>query len=231
MYAWILPPPREPTKSSEEFAQERAAKVQELLLTGYLKSELIQQALLKVPREIFIPRLYQDYAYLEVPLPLPGERATISCPHSYPLFYEPLGLDRGHKFLEIGTGSGYGVAVAREVVGAEGLVVSIEIDPTTFEFAKRNLELAGYDDILLVNSDGGHGYPEKKSFDRIAITAACATVPPELIEQLSPRGRIIAPLQREHIQELVLFERGLGGLRSRVICEVLYVPLRGVCGS
>ena len=231
MYAWILPPPREPTKSSEEFAQERAAKVQELLLTGYLKSKLIQQALLKVPREIFIPRLYQDYAYLEVPLPLPGERATISCPHSYPLFYEPLGLDRGHKFLEIGTGSGYGAAVAREVVGAEGLVVSIEIDPTTFEFAKRNLELAGYDDILLVNSDGGRGYPEKKSFDRIAITAACATVPPELIEQLSPRGRIIAPLQREHIQELVLFERGLGGLRSMVICEVLYVPLRGVCGS
>jgi protein-L-isoaspartate(D-aspartate) O-methyltransferase len=231
MYAWILPPPREPTKSSEEFAQERAAKVQELLLKGYLKSELIQQALLKVPREIFIPRLYQDYAYLEVPLPLPGERATISCPHSYPLFYEPLGLDRGHKFLEIGTGSGYGVAVAREVVGAEGLAVSIEIDPITFEFAKRNLELAGYDDILLVNSDGGRGYLVKKPFDRIAITAACATVPPELIEQLSPRGRIIAPLQREHIQELVLFERGLGGLRSRVICEVLYVPLRGVCGS
>jgi protein-L-isoaspartate(D-aspartate) O-methyltransferase len=111
------------------------------------------------------------------------------------------------------------------------LVVSIEIDPTTFEFAQRNLERAGYDDILLVNSDGGRGYPEKKSFDRIAITAACATVPPELIEQLSPRGRLIAPLQREHTQELVLFERGLGGLRSRFICEVLYVPLRGVCGS
>jgi protein-L-isoaspartate(D-aspartate) O-methyltransferase len=123
------------------------------------------------------------------------------------------------------------VAVAREVVGVEGLVISIEIDTTTFEFAKRNLERAGYDDILLVNSDGGRGFPEKKSFDRIAITAACATVPPVLIEQLSPKGSLIAPLQREHTQELVLFELGPGGLRSRVICEVLYVPLRGVCGS
>jgi protein-L-isoaspartate(D-aspartate) O-methyltransferase len=231
MYGWIVPPPTEPTKSNVEFAQERAAKVQELLITGYLKSELIQQALLKVPRENFIPRLYRDYAYLEVPLPLPGERATISCPHSYPLFYEPLGLDRGHKFLEIGTGSGYGAAVAREVVGAEGLVVSIEIDPITIEFAQRNLERAGYDDILVVNADGGHGHPVKKPFDRIAITAASTTVPPEMIEQLSPRGRLIAPLQREHTQELVLFEMGHGGLRSKVICEVLYVPLRGVCGS
>jgi protein-L-isoaspartate(D-aspartate) O-methyltransferase len=204
--------------------------VQELHQAGYLRSEVIQQALLKVPRENFIPRLYRDYAYLEVPLPLPGERATISCPHSYPLFYEPLGLDRGHKFLEIGTGSGYGVAVAQEVVGEEGLVVSIEIDLTTFEFAQRNLKRAGYDNILLVNADGGWGYPEKKPFDRIAITAACATVPPELIEQLSPRGILIAPLQREHIQELVLYKKGPGSLHSKVICEVLYVPLQGVYG-
>jgi len=231
MYGWIIPPPREPTKSSEDFAKERAAKVQELLRTGYLKSECIQQALLKVHREMFIPRLYKDYAYQEVPLPLPGERATISCPHSYPLFYEPLGLDRGHKFLEIGTGSGYGAAVAREVVGMEGLVISIEIDPITFEFARRNLERAGYNDILLVNSDGGHGYPEMKPIDRIAITAACATVPEELIEQLGPTGRLIAPIQQRQVQELVLYEKATGDLRSSVICDVLYVPLRGVYGS
>ena len=122
---------------------------------GYLKSKPVEEALLKVPREDFVPRHYRDYAYLEVPLPLPGEQATISCPHSYPLFYEPLGLDRGHRFLEVGLGSGYGTAVAREIVGPDGLVVSIEIDPLTFEFAKRNLENAGYDDIVLVKGDGG----------------------------------------------------------------------------
>ena len=117
---WIVPPPKELTKNSEEDAQERAAEIQEPLLKDYLKSELSQQALLKVKREIFIPRMYQDYAYHEVPLPLPDERATISCSHSYPLFYEPLGQYRGYKFLEIGTGSGYGVVVAREFAGAKG---------------------------------------------------------------------------------------------------------------
>jgi protein-L-isoaspartate(D-aspartate) O-methyltransferase len=62
---------------------------------------------------------HRDYVYMEVPLP--GERYTISCHHSHPLFYESLGLDRGHRFLEIGLGSGYGIAVARAVVGPEGL--------------------------------------------------------------------------------------------------------------
>ncbi len=93
----------------------------------------------KVPREDFIPFLYRDYAYQEVPLPLPGRNATISCPHSYPLFSEALGLDTRHRFLEVGLGSGYGAALAREIVGDLGLVVSLEIDPVTFAFARRNL--------------------------------------------------------------------------------------------
>ncbi|MCK5274382.1 MAG: protein-L-isoaspartate O-methyltransferase, partial [Alphaproteobacteria bacterium] len=139
MYGWRIPPPKEPSKSKEVFARERQEKVAWLIEEGLLKSERIRQALLKVPREDFIPEPYRDYAYLEVPLPLPGISATISCPHSYPLFYEPLGLDQGHRFLEVGLGSGYGTAVAREVVGDEGLVVAMEIDRLTFEYAKANL--------------------------------------------------------------------------------------------
>lgn len=127
----MIPPPREPTKSRETLAEERASKVRALEREGYLSSELLKAALLKVVREDFILRVYRDYAYREVPLPLPGENATISCPHSYPLFYEPLGLDKGHRFLEVGAGSGYGAAVAYEVVGPHGLVVTIEIDPVT----------------------------------------------------------------------------------------------------
>ena len=95
-----------------------------------LKSERIKQAPLKVPREDFIPARYRDYAYMEVPLPLPGMSATISCPHSYPLFYEPLRLDQGQRFLEEDPGSGYGTAIAREVMGDEGLVVAMDIDNT-----------------------------------------------------------------------------------------------------
>jgi len=231
MPGWIVPPPHEPTKSAAELERERAAKVEELVRTGMLKSARIRQALLEVPREDFIPRLYRDYAYLEVPLPLPGEQATISCPHSYPLFYEPLGLDAGHRFLEIGLGSGYGAAVAREVVGQAGTVVAVEIDPLTFQFAKANLERAGYDDIVLVNADGGLGHPPLQPYDRISITAACRSVPPPLTLQLAPGGKLIAPVLDDGRQFLILLEKRESGLTATEICEVLYVSLRGEYGS
>lgn len=230
MQGWIVPPPKEPAKTKEEFRREREEKVRWLIRHGFLKSECIKNAMLKVQREDFIPPSYRDYAYLEVPLPLPGENATISCPHSYPLFYEPLGLYKGHKFLEVGLGSGYGTALAREIVGAEGLVVSIEIDPLTFEFAKDNLENAGYKDIVLIKGDGGLGYPEMSPYDRICITAACIEIPPPLIEQLKIGGRLIAPLIEYGVQNLVLLEKNEKGITRSVICEVLYVHLRGRYG-
>jgi protein-L-isoaspartate(D-aspartate) O-methyltransferase len=230
MKGWIIPPPKTPTKPKEEFQEERAQKVRQLLRTGYLKSDRIKEAMLKVPREDFIPDRYRDYAYLEVPFPLPGEQATISCPHSYPLFYEPLGLDQGHKFLEVGLGSGYGTALAREIVGAEGLVVSMEINPLTFEFAQRNLEKEGYTDIVLVRGDGGLGYPELAPYDRICLTAACPEIPPPLIEQLKERGRLIAPVIEQDVQNLVLLEKSGKILQRKTICEVLYVPFRGIYG-
>jgi len=231
MQGWILPPPTEPTKNATTFTRERRAKVRWLVVQGLLKSARIKRALLKVHREDFIPRAYRDYAYQEVPLPLPGEQATISCPHSYPLFYEPLGLDEGHRFLEIGTGSGYGSAVAREVVGPRGLVVSIEIDPVTHEFARANLERAGYRDVVLVLGDGGMGYPDQSPYDRIAVTAACDEIPPPLIAQLKIGGRLVAPKLEHGRQNLVLIEKQVLGLSRRTICEVLYVPLRGEFGA
>lgn len=230
MRGWILPPPKKPTKSKDEFRREREEKIRWLISRGYISSELIKNAMLKVQREDFIPYHYRDYAYLEVPLPLPGEEATISCPHSYPLFYGHMGLNRGHKFLEVGLGSGYGAALAREIVGPDGLVVSIEIDRLTLEFARENLEKAGYNDIVLVHGDGGLGYPEMSPYDRICITAACIEIPPPLIDQLKVEGRLIVPVKEQGIQNLVLLEKGKKSLRKRVICEVLYVSLRGKYG-
>jgi protein-L-isoaspartate(D-aspartate) O-methyltransferase len=230
MQGWIVPPPTGPTKTREQLKKERERKVRSLLKQGYLKSERIKNAMLKVPREDFMPPCYRDYAYLEVPFPLPGEQASISCPHSYPLFYEPLGLDEGQSFLEVGLGSGYGTALAREIVGKNGLVVSVEIDPLTFDFAKKNLEVAGYHDIVLVRGDGGLGYPEFSPYDRICITAACTEIPPPLLEQLKVGGRLIAPVVEEGVQHLVLHEKREKGFPREVLCEVLYVSLRGKYG-
>jgi protein-L-isoaspartate(D-aspartate) O-methyltransferase len=230
MYGWRIPPPKEPSKSNEEFTRERQEKVAWLIKEGLLKSERIKQALLKVPREDFIPAPYRDYAYMELPLPLPGLSATISCPHSYPLFYEPLGLDQGHRFLEVGLGSGYGTAIAREVVGDEGLVVAMDIDPLTFEYAKNNLEKGGYRDIVLIEGDGGLGHPELQPYDRIAITAACPEIPPPLLEQLAIGGKLIAPLIEDDGQNLVVFEKCADHLSRQFVCHVLYVNLRGEHG-
>jgi protein-L-isoaspartate(D-aspartate) O-methyltransferase len=92
---WFIPPPGQPVKRDEDLRREREAKVAELGRRGLLLSERLRRAMLAVRREDFIPVGYRDHAYEEIPLPLPGERATISCPHSYPLFYEPLGSRKG----------------------------------------------------------------------------------------------------------------------------------------
>ena len=230
MSGWVVPPPGLPVKREEDLRREREAKVAELARRGLLRSERLRRAMLAVRREHFIPPLYRDHAYEEVPLPLPGERATISCPHSYPLFYEPLGLEEGDRFLEVGVGSGYGTALAREVVGPRGIVVAIDIDATTLAFARHNLERAGYADVILVHGDGGLGYAEHAPYDRICVTAACPAVPQPLIEQLAGRGRVIAPVLDRGRQRLTLLERTADGVRSTIIAEVLYVSLQGRYG-
>jgi protein-L-isoaspartate(D-aspartate) O-methyltransferase len=227
---WFIPPPSPPVKSDEELQREREAKVRELGRRGLLRSERLGRAMLTVRREAFIPSGYRDHAYEEIPLPLPGQRATISCPHSYPLFYEPLGLGEGHRFLEVGVGSGYGTSLAREVVGPEGLVVAIDIDATTLAFARENLERAGYTDVVLVHGDGGLGSLRHAPYDAICITAACPAVPPPLIDQLAPLGRLIVPVIEGTRQRLTLLEKTVDRVRHRVVADVLYVSLRGRYG-
>jgi protein-L-isoaspartate(D-aspartate) O-methyltransferase len=218
MVGWIIPPPKKSVKTQEEFSRERIAKVKDLQARGFLRSPLLAAAMLKVPREEFIPSLYRDYAYLEVPLPLPGE-ATISCPHSYPLFYEALELDARHRFLEVGSGSGYGAALAWEVVGPEGLVVTMEIDPETYAFAWENLHRLGYDQVVIVQGDGSQGYPPLAPYDRICFTAAAPEIPPPLLGQLAAAGRLIGPVgPPNQVQELVMMvNEGAGQWRRAVV--------------
>jgi protein-L-isoaspartate(D-aspartate) O-methyltransferase len=230
MSGWLIPPPSRPVKSDDDLRRERRAKIGELARRGLLRSERLRGAMLTVARENFIPSRYRDHAYEEIPLPLPGERATISCPHSYPLFYEPLGLAEGHRFLEVGVGSGYGTALAQEVVGPNGRVAAIEIDAATLGFARENLSRAGYTDVILVHGDGGLGYADHAPYDRICVTAACPDVPPPLIEQLAARGRLIAPIRDGGRQRLTLLEKTVDGLRLKIITDVLYVSLQGRYG-
>jgi len=228
---WLIPPPGRPLKSDEELHHEREAKIRQLQRRGLLYSQRLEGAMLTVRREDFIPAAYRDHAYEEVPLPLPGTRAAISCPHSYPLFYEPLGLGEGDRFLEVGVGSGYGTALSREVVGPQGLVVAVDIDAVTLAFARKNLERAGYTDVVLIHGDGGFGAPEYAPYHRICVTAACPDIPPPLIEQLALHGRLIAPVIEGDRQRLTLLEKTAAGVRRESLVDVLYVSLRGRFGA
>jgi len=141
-------------------------------------------------------------------------------------------MEWGNRFLEVGSGSGYGAALAAEMVGKEGKVVTIEIDEETHRFAQRNLTEAGYGDVLLILGDGSLGYRPEAPYDRICITAACPKIPDPLVEQLREGGRLIAPIGRpQSPQDLVLLEKlGGGNVRVKSIETVLYVALRGRYG-
>ena len=146
--------------------------------------------------------------------------------------YEPLGLDEGHSLLEIGVGSGYTIVIAREIVGTQGRVVCVEIDPATFESGKTFIENTGYTDIVLVLADGYFGYPELSPYDRICVTAACEEIPPPLIEQLKNGGKLIAPVIKDGVQEIVLVEKSGEGVTRKVIpgleYDVPYVRMSGM---
>lgn len=200
---------------------------------GYIKSKSVEDAILAVPRELFMNPNYIQYSYYDQPFPIPGDgRQTISAPYMYPVTYEPLQLKPGQKFLEIGTGSGYGAALAREMIGSQGVVVTIEINQETYQFAENNLKKAGYNDIELILGDGTLGHIEKAPYDAISITASTPDIPPPLYDQLSENSRVIAPVggDRFYGQDLIIIEKYGDKLSKRRLMGVIYVPLIGKYG-
>lgn len=219
----------------QHFTQQRERMVQRYRTSGYIKSEKLAKAMLRVPREAFMDRAYVDDAYHDQPYPIPGNgRQTISAPYMYPIFYEPLGLEPGDKLLEVGAGSGYGAALARELVGPTGLVVAIEINPVTYRFAGTNLQETGYNDILLILGDGSLGYMDAAPYNAICITAACPNIPKPLIEQLRTPGKLLAPVGKTSSlfgQDLVMIEKDeKGRINRKNLMKVAYVPLLGEHG-
>jgi len=226
LWRWRTPRTGRPKKSKEKLERERQKKIDAFVKTGILSNPLLRDALLKVPREEFVPAEYRDQAYKETPLPLPALEATISCPQSYPLFYEAMKLRRGDLFLEIGTGSGYGAAVAREVVGDEGLVVSLEIDRSAYSFARSNLLKLGYRDILLIRGDGYLGYEPRAPYDKISVTAAVPSIPEPLLEQLKEDGLAVAPVGPRDAQSLKLIRKD-GSMRT-IAESATFMPMVGM---
>lgn len=215
-----------------DFKKWREKVVEYLVNQGYIKSEEVKKAMLKVKREDFVPENYLEDAYIDTPLPIPGG-GTISAPHMHAISLEELKLKRGEKVLEVGAGSGILLAYMYEIVKEKNKVFGIEIVPETFEFAKRNLKKTSYwNKVKLVLGDGSLGLPKDAPFDKILISAAAPDFPPPLVKQLKKGGMILSMIGSPYGgQELI---RGIkmknGKLKRESICGVIFVPLKGRYG-
>lgn len=208
--------------SQDDIRRQRAAMV-ELIRENGVTDRATLSALGSVPRHEFVPARYRHRAYGDHPLPI-GYGQTISQPYIVGFMTEILGPQPGMKVLEVGTGSGYQAAVLA-AAGCE--VYTMEIFEVLAEAARQRLDRLGYGDVQVRHGDGHFGWPAQGPFDAVIVTAAAGYIPPALIDQLRPGGRLVIPVGQVHgIQNLILVEKDIdGALRTRNLLPVRFVPL------
>lgn len=188
----------------------------------------IKVALSDVPREKFVPKDSIAAAFYNGPLPI-GHGQTISQPYIVAIMTDLLELDADAVVLEIGTGSGYQAAILSQLCKQ---VYSIEYVPELAESAKKRLQKLGYKNIETRAGNGYDGWPEHAPYDGIIVTAAATHIPPPLIEQLKPGGRMVIPVGHPYsYQELILVEKmDNGEIEQKYVLGVAFVPFRGEHG-
>jgi protein-L-isoaspartate(D-aspartate) O-methyltransferase len=182
-------------------------------------------ALKKVPRHEFVADEYRPYAYENRPLPI-GHGQTISQPYIVAIMTDLLDVDKAAKVLEIGTGSAYQAAILGEIAAD---VYTIEIVEPLAQSAKERLQRLHYNNVHTRQGDGYYGWEEAAPFDAILVTAAASHIPPPLIKQLKPGGRMLIPVgDRFNVQQLVLVEKNRNNkVTTRQLLPVAFVPLTG----
>jgi protein-L-isoaspartate(D-aspartate) O-methyltransferase len=219
-------------QAQDPHARERATLLQEIAAmardtgaeTGRpVFSARVMAAMAKVPRHSFVPATYSASAYANRPLPI-GHGQTISQPYIVALMTELLDPKAGDTVLEIGTGSGYQAAMLAELVAS---VYSIEIIEPVGKNAAALLRQLGYTNIHTRIGDGYNGWPEHAPFDAIIVTAAAPRVPPALVAQLKPGGRMVIPVGAEgEVQFLhVMLKQADGSISTQRSLPVRFVPL------
>ena len=183
----------------------------------------VMAALARVPRHEFVPESERAYAYHNRPLPI-GYGQTISQPYIVALMTDLLAVDEDSVVLEIGTGSAYQAAVLADLVAR---VYTIEIIAPLGHAARQRLARLGYGNVEVRIGDGYDGWAEHAPFDAIMVTAAASHVPPPLLGQLKPGGRLVIPVgDRFFTQQLILIEkRDDGALTTTQVLPVRFVPL------
>lgn len=209
-------------RDARDWEAERRRMVNEQLRARDISSPRVLEAMLDVPRHLFVPEAVRDRSYGDYPLPIDLEQ-TISQPYIVAFMTQALEVERGHRVLEIGTGSGYQAAVLAELAGQ---VYTIEILAPLADRARRTLADLGYRNVNVRAGNGYLGWPEHAPYDRIMVTAAPDEVPPALVEQLKVGGLMAIPVGRGD-QVLRILRRTANGTQTLRTLPVRFVPMTG----
>jgi protein-L-isoaspartate(D-aspartate) O-methyltransferase len=219
------------------FVQARLGMVEEIVAHVRLTAEAtgrqelagrVATAMGKVPRHEFVPLELRGFAYVNSPLPI-GYSKTISQPFINALMTDLLDVGPGHTVLEIGTGMGYQAALLAELAAK---VFSVEIIEELGAEAKKRLGALGYKNIALRIGDGSRGWPQHAPFDRILVAAAPDLIPPALIGQLRPGGRMVLPAGIEEAQQLMIVDKDAAGrVSTREVLPVRFSALESYDGG
>ena len=220
--------------AASDFASERRRMMEQIATLARQTSDetgrpafdaRVMTVMSTVPRHEFVPADQVDVAYANRPVPI-GHGQTISQPYIVALMTELAKAEPGHKVLEVGTGSGYQAAVMSQLARA---VYTIEIIEPLGLQAMQRLQKQGYGNVQVRTGDGYHGWEEHAPYDAILVTAAASHVPPPLIRQLKPGGRMVIPVGAAFmVQQLMLIEKNADGtVSTRQILPVAFVPLTG----
>ncbi len=189
---------------------EKTNLLKKLKEKGFSKD--ILNAFEKVSRENFVPSRLRSRAYEDVPLPI-GFGQTISQPYTIAIMLSLLDVKKGQKVLEVGSGSGYVLALLSHLVGKSGKIFGVEVISQLAERSKALLQ--NYKNVEVYNRNGSKGLPEHAPFDRILVSAACREVPQALLEQLKEHGILVLPLGPSFEQSLVAIEKTKGRFTVR----------------
>lgn len=206
-----------------DFGSMRERMVQEQLIGRGISDKKVLEAFRKVPRHEFVPEEYRPTAYNDYPLPI-GSNQTISQPYMVALMTGLLGLKGGERVLEIGTGSGYQLAILAEIAGE---ACSIERFEGLAHASQNKLESLGYKNFKIKVGDGTLGWEESAPYDGIIVTAGSPVVPGSLVKQLRDGGRLVIPVGSEFSQVLTVVEKSGKTINATSVCGCVFVPLVG----
>ena len=220
-----MTPPASGGPSRDTYGGYRARLVEQLRAQG-IRDLAVLRAFADTPRHLFVPEAVRHRAYEDAALPF-GTGQTISQPYTQARYLETLGLKGTEKVLEIGTGSGYQTALLAALAGQ---VFTIERVRALAESAQAALCAAGVTNVSLLVGDGTLGWSAYAPYHAILVAAGGPEIPPPLLAQLTPEGRMIIPLGARGAQTLTVVRRTAAGVHATPIGGARFVPLLGEHG-